>query len=322
MIAAALGLPIEHHDDGSLDGMYDLRICPRDTVLPETHDVSCYTWIMTSIANAPKWLVTVAALVILATVGFLDLLTDPYLAFSSLYVLPVLIASWRGPRAAGIVVATIGGVVWTLALVPHLPETTASFVSFWNLVMRVSTLALVAWLVGELRAQLAFAERRARTDHLTGLATRRWFLEHLVREVERARRYARPLTIGYIDIDDFKLVNDTYGHQAGDRLLQRVARTVQEQVRDVDLAGRLGGDEFLLLLPETGTDDACATIARLAEALRSAAQDEGYPVTFSIGVLTFQHPPDDASAAIGQADELMYEVKRTGKDGFLHRVIE
>ncbi|MDZ7706719.1 MAG: GGDEF domain-containing protein [Trueperaceae bacterium] len=162
----------------------------------------------------------------------------------------------------------------------------------------------------------------AAADNLTGLANRGWFLENLVREVERAQRYVHPLTIGYIDIDDFKAVNDTYGHQAGDRLLQRIARTLQEHVRDVDLAGRLGGDEFMLLLPETGPENARATIERLSEALRSATRDEGYPVTFSVGVLTFASPPDDPSAAIVQADELMYEVKRKGKDGFLHRVIE
>jgi diguanylate cyclase (GGDEF)-like protein len=273
-------------------------------------------------ARAPAWLVTGGAIVVMAAVGFVDLLTDPNLGFSSLYVLPVLIASWRGPRAAGMALATIGAVIWTLAPVPHLPETTLAFVSLWNLVVRLTTLALVAWLVGELRTQLALAERSARTDHLTGLATRGWFLEHLAREVERAQRYAHPLTIAYIDIDDFKPVNDKFGHRAGDLLLQRIARTLQEQVRDFDLAGRLGGDEFMLLLLETGTDHARATIERLAEALRGATRDEGHPVTFSIGVLTYQHPPNDPSAAMVQADELMYEVKRGGKDGVLHRVFE
>lgn len=188
--------------------------------------------------------------------------------------------------------------------------------------MRVSTLALLAWLVGEHRTQLALAERHGRTDNLTGLATRGRFSENLVREVQRAQRYVHPLTIGYLDVDDFKAVNDAYGHQAGDQVLQRIARTLLEHWRDVDLAGRLGGDEFTLLLPETGPENARATIERLSEALRNATRDEGYPVTFSIGVLTFPHPPDDPSAAIVQADELMYEVERTGKDGFLHRVIE
>ncbi len=277
---------------------------------------------MTAIANAPAWLVVGAAVVIVAAVGFIDLLTDPNLAYSSFYVLPVLIASWRGPRSAGMALAAIGAFVWTIAHIPYLPKSTPELLPAWNLVMRLSTLALVAWLVGEFRSQLARAERYSRTDNLTGLATRGWFLEYLAREVERAQRYVHPLTIGYIDIDDFKPVNDTYGHQAGDRLLQRIARTLQEQLRHADLAGRLGGDEFMLLLPETGPEHARATIERLLEALRSATRAEGYPVSFSIGVLTFQHPPEDPSAAIVQADELMYEVKRTGKDGFLHRVIE
>ena len=277
---------------------------------------------MAYLARVPVWLGIGGSVLAMVAVGIADFVTDPNLGFSSLYVLPVLMGSWRGPKAVGMALALIGALIWTLALMPHLTETTLPFVSLWNFVVRLSTLAGVAWLVGELRSHLALAERRARTDHLTGLATRGWFLEHLEREVERAQRYAHPLTIAYIDIDDFKPVNDTYGHRAGDLLLQRIARTLQEQIRDSDVAGRLGGDEFVLLLLESGTDHARAMIERLAEALRSATLAEGYPVTFSIGVLTFRHHPHDPSTAMVQADELMYEVKRGGKDGVLHRVID
>lgn len=277
---------------------------------------------MTSLANAPAWLVIGAAVTIVAVVGIVDLRTDPNLAYSSLYVLPVLIASWRGPRGWGMALATAGAAAWTLAHVPHLPEASPQYLSAWNFGMRLSTLALVAWLVGALRTQLALAERNSRTDTLTGIATRGWFLTRLVHEAERARRYAHPLTIGYIDVDDFKAVNDTYGHQAGDRLLRCIAHTLQEQIRDVDLAGRLGGDEFMLLLPEAGPKHARATMERLSVALRSATRAEGHPVTFSIGVLTFESAPDDPAAAMGRADELMYEVKRRGRNGVLHRVVQ
>ena len=277
---------------------------------------------MTLDTKVPTWLANTAAIAIVAAVGFIDFRTDPLLAYSSLYVLPVLISSWHGPRGWGMALAVVGAATWTVAHVPHVPTEVRVFITIWNLAMRLTTLALVAWLVGMLRSQLALARRQGRTDTLTGLATRGWFFERLVHEVERARRYEHPLSLAYIDVDDFKPVNDTHGHQAGDRLLQRIARTLQEQIRDADYAGRLGGDEFMALLPETGPEDARASIERLSDALRRDARAIGHPVTFSIGVLTFGRAPDDPAAAVGRADELMYEVKRRGKNDFLHRVVD
>jgi diguanylate cyclase (GGDEF)-like protein len=152
-------------------------------------------------------------------------------------------------------------------------------------------------------------------DHLTGLAQRRVFDERLALEMERARRSWRPLAVGMADLDDFKTVNDTRGHLAGDEALRRVARALSAQARGIDVVARYGGEEFALLLPETDADGARGFGERVREALRGIAW-EGPPVTVSIGFAVLGE--DDAALApddlLRRADEALYRAKRAGKD--------
>jgi diguanylate cyclase (GGDEF)-like protein len=134
-----------------------------------------------------------------------------------------------------------------------------------------------------------------------------------------AARYGHPLVLAYIDIDNFKAVNDSRGHAEGDRILRSVAATLTESVRSTDLVGRLGGDEFALLLPETAEAGAEAVLAKVRAHLEGAAAGGSWPIGFSIGAAAFAVSPPDLEAAIGLADSLMLSVKREGKGETLVR---
>ncbi|HZR29221.1 MAG TPA: diguanylate cyclase [Terriglobales bacterium] len=171
----------------------------------------------------------------------------------------------------------------------------------------------------ESRDALLEAEKKlARSDALTNLANRRAFYEQAEVERKRAVRYARPMSMAYVDLDNFKRVNDTSGHEAGDQVLITVASILQNNLRAEDLAARLGGDEFALLLPEAGHASAAFVMNKLHHLLTSAMQEKQFPITFSMGVVTYDTAPESTEIMVQKADEVMYEVKRQGKNSIRH----
>jgi diguanylate cyclase (GGDEF)-like protein len=165
-----------------------------------------------------------------------------------------------------------------------------------------------------LRSLLAKEHELARIDVLTTVPNRRAFYEALEKERVRALRYHRPMTIAYIDLDNFKKVNDSLGHAVGDELLVEVAAGLISNLRASDYVGRLGGDEFALLLPETDATAAKAVLRKLRLRLLDEMQAHRWPVTFSIGAATFLDPPGSLDVMIRLADETMYAIKAQGKD--------
>lgn len=146
------------------------------------------------------------------------------------------------------------------------------------------------------------------------------FLELLSWEVERFRRHQRPLTLAYLDVDNFKTVNDSYGHSVGDQLLRSLSHTLKTNIRSVDIVARLGGDEFALLLPETDYRSAQVVVTRLQDKLLAAMAVKSFPVGFSIGVVTFLSLPESIDEMIELVDHLMYDVKNSGKNRLKHEV--
>src|SRR5216683_2248689 len=157
------------------------------------------------------------------------------------------------------------------------------------------------------------ARRLAIRDPLTLVYNARAFAERLGQELKRTRRYGRPLSVLYLDLDDFKRVNDSHGHQTGDAVLKLVADAIRRAVRQLDVVSRLGGDEFAVLMPETDGDLADAAAARLAKELRDAFK--GTPaVTASVGVVSCTRAEAGVDEVLRQADQAMYQAKRKGKD--------
>jgi diguanylate cyclase (GGDEF)-like protein len=165
----------------------------------------------------------------------------------------------------------------------------------------------------ELRNKNEELARLSITDSLTGLFNRRHLMEAINVEASRSRRNERPFAILMIDVDAFKEYNDTHGHQAGDEVLVQIASILQEVTRDVDTVSRYGGEEFLLLLPETNQNAAIDVAERIREQLKSHAVD-GEAVTVSIGVAEFPIDGDGPSKVIAAADAALYRAKREGRD--------
>jgi diguanylate cyclase (GGDEF)-like protein/PAS domain S-box-containing protein len=156
----------------------------------------------------------------------------------------------------------------------------------------------------------------ATTDPLTGLANRRSFMQQAEREMEQCRRYGHPLCLLMLDIDHFKQVNDTWGHDAGDEVLRAVAGIVAESIREVDLCGRLGGEEFAVLLPETPSERALVVAERIRASIESAIiRTDGVtiPITLSVGKAEMALD-DDVNNVIRRADEALYKAKRGGRN--------
>jgi diguanylate cyclase (GGDEF)-like protein len=185
----------------------------------------------------------------------------------------------------------------------------------WNTVLRLGFYLVVVWLGTTLKKAYTANRELARTDYVTGAISIRYFYELAQNEMNRARRYGRPFTLAYIDLDNFKVINDRLGHSAGDRVLRAVTEGICRQVRPVDRLGRLGGDEFALLLPETDGEAARPVVSRIHASLMDEMLRNGWMVTFSVGVVTFNEIPKTVDDVIKMADSTMYSVKDTGKDG-------
>jgi len=171
----------------------------------------------------------------------------------------------------------------------------------------------------DLKIAFEHEKRLAHTDSLTGINNRRHVLELAVHEFEVARRYMQPLSVIMFDLDHFKDVNDTFGHAIGDRMLQCVAKAARSQLRDVDLIGRYGGEEFVIILPVTSAHQAGLLAERIragVESLRVETDKGLASVTLSIGIAEMFHAPRDGSVddMIRRADEALYVAKKAGRN--------
>ena len=174
----------------------------------------------------------------------------------------------------------------------------------------------------QLRDALQTEADSARVDPLTGLANRRAFVEALESELSRCKRNPRPVTLAYVDLDDFKLINDRYGHTEGDAMLLRVAGVLRQNVRRSDVVARIGGDEFVLLFTETALSGAEAALQNIRSKLAVALLGEEQVLTVSVGSVTFLDAEISVADMLLAADRLMYDVKHNGKNGVAARVFE
>jgi len=277
--------------------------------------------LLAALEQLPKKYVYGNALAITALIALLDWVSGEDVTFSFFYIVPILLVTWAGGRIPGLALnALCAGV--RLAFVVHWQghDPLGKPGLYWSLVMEGVFFITLTFIAAALRDLTEQQRLLARTDALTGVANRRAFYERAELELSRSRRLQEAVTVAYLDVDNFKRVNDELGHEAGDELLRSVAETFVHRVRSTDLVARLGGDEFALLLSSTGTGAARTLLSELYETLGSEMARSSWPVTFSIGAVTFLRPPVSADDMLRRVDELMYQVKREGKAGVKHAV--
>jgi diguanylate cyclase (GGDEF)-like protein len=261
-------------------------------------------------------LVLTLSLVILS--GYLDYLGGMALSLPLIHLIPLTLSSWFGGRRIGYMFAFLSAAVLGWTTLPSLPPDSSRFVVSLNVFLELFVFLIIAYLVSEFRAVRDRLQKQARTDPLTGITNLRAFMELACIELERSRRYGHHCTLVYMDLDNFKLVNDTLGHQAGDRLLQSVAEELRKHCRQTDLVARMGGDEFAVLLPETDAEGSEVFAAKMRESIKEVLREYHPSLTLSAGVVTCSKIPGDTDALIRIADAAMYEAKANQKDSIVY----
>lgn len=279
------------------------------------------------LTRRPKSLLWVRALLLLAAGAGLDIVTGQQISVFAFYFVPLFIAAFLISAPAGLTLALLASVVRLYAnfLFPHYVQGEplgSPIIPAWNFLIDLVSFVIFAFLFAILREQLDRENQLARRDPLTRAVNLRGLTEAANIEIARTRRHHVPFTLFYLDLDNFKSVNDNLGHEAGDDLLRVVVETLQNSVRSLDVVARLGGDEFGVLLPHTGAEGACQALERIQAALLDAMKARNWPVTFSIGGLTFEIAPESIETALRAADQLMYRAKREGKNRYYHRVYD
>lgn len=272
-----------------------------------------------------RHLIFVVSMVLTLAIGYFDYQTGAHFSMMLLYAVPILVASWFCGTGQGVFIAATAATLWFLTNTTAQYKETSDVILSWNAFSRFGIFALLAYTVSlqvALKRALEHEQLRASTDKLTGLLNTGAFREQVEEEMARARRYRHPISLAFIDLDNFKQLNDTHGHARGDKLLQDVSMAIQRTIRKTDCAGRVGGDEFTICFPETGPDHIRATIGKLLQAIDIVTSQSGWQVSASIGVVTYIEISDNYDVMLGKADKLMYEAKEKGKNGAEYLVID
>ena len=261
-------------------------------------------------------------LILVGAIGYFDYATGYEMAFSAFYLIPVCLASWYCGRRLGLTISVVAAIIWLVADYTSGSQYSQTWIYYWNGTIRLIFFSVTSHLLSSLKEHIDYEAILSRTDALTGLKNPRSFMEEAKLLFNLAARHHDAIVLGYIDLDNFKTVNDLMGHAEGDLVLQTVGSTLSMSGRSTDIIGRLGGDEFAIILPNTDLSGAQTYFDRLHELLLQTMKDRGWPVGFSLGVAVFPVAPPNENEAIKYADDLMYKVKNSHKNRVLYEVID
>ncbi|MBU0993781.1 MAG: GGDEF domain-containing protein [Proteobacteria bacterium] len=255
-------------------------------------------------------------------IGLARYYTGTEYALSVFYLFPITIAAWHSGFAAGFFISVSSACSWLIADLILLDTFSKPLVPYINETFRLIVFLFMAYLVSELKNACFTQEQLARTDALTGLLNRRAFLEYMEIEFNKVKRFGHVVSIIYIDVDDFKRVNDVLGHSGGDRLLCVIAGIIQSNIRIIDVSARLGGDEFSVLLPQTDADAAFLVATKIQKKLFNVKLGHNWHPSVSMGVATYECLPESIHDMIKKADTLMYAAKQSGKNTINRQVMK
>ena len=249
-------------------------------------------------------------------VGLIDFATGIEIRAFPLYFFPLMVAAWYLGKIASFTLSVLAAIVWVIiAMYFGGREYSQSYIWVVNFFTQLSTFTLVSLIIVSLNQALTKERILSRTDNLTGLLNRGAFYEHSQILLNLCRRHKRSITFAYIDLDNFKNANDTLGHHHGDLILSKVGSVLKQNLRSSDVAGRMGGDEFVVLLPELSPTNARKVLENIRIRIEEVPELMACNVTPSIGVISYIEAPTElVEKLIKTADELMYRAKKTGKN--------
>jgi len=249
-------------------------------------------------------------IVFMMCVAMLDYLTGDTVSLAMFYTFPIGFLSYRHGFRSGIFALGLASIGCSFV---GFHAHHSLMIALCQMLDRIVAFSLVVYLCDHTRRQMFKAQRLARFDQLTGLYNRRAFEELAVTEITRARRSGRPISAVIIDIDNFKRVNDTFGHSMGDQILVTTGK-VLKHVRSGDIVARTGGDEFSIILPDTNENEASRLVTRLRSDFRDLVwAQRKMECDFSIGIATFTSDVPSLDVVLHKADERMYANKKSKK---------
>ena len=261
-----------------------------------------------------SWLWAIAAVTLLACIGIIHYLLSPKFTLSLTYLIPVGFASWYIGTHYGLFLSVLSVATWIFVETASTQAYSPIRTYFLYAIARLSFCVGTTLLLGRFKTALNAERTLSRVDYLTGAMNWRSFYESASMEIERCNRYGCNFSMAYIDIDNFKDLNDRCGHTIGDNVLRAIANTVKMNIRKVDIVARLGGDEFVILSPETTDKVASAAIKKIKNALEQHKYLKKFSITVSIGILICKACPPSVDRMTTLADSLMYSAKKRGKN--------
>jgi len=276
--------------------------------------------IINYLCQQPKTDLMGVGIVVVILIGYATPHAGLEISASIFYLLPVSLASWCAGRREGGFIALASSVAWYVADWYAGRHYSHPLIHYWNMAAMFGFFFVVSFTLSGLKMALEKEKNLARVDPLTGVVNVRYFAELADKEVERCRRYGRPLTLIYLDCDNFKEINDHFSHQGGDRLLRSLGLALQRHTRSTDIVVRMGGDEFAILMPETGEQIVPRAIEGFKSRLQESLQQSGWSVTFSLGAAIFLDPPESVDLLIKSADCLMFLAKNDGKNRIKYQI--
>lgn len=277
--------------------------------------------LLRSLAQGSRAFVLTAGALLVLVIALADYLTGPEVRFFIFYWPPIAMVTWFVGKRWGFIFVALAVAGWVSANWGANVEGGRFSLMLWNSGVNAVSFAFLAYTVSLLQALMTREREFARTDFTTGAANGRAFAEAVRVEIARCRRSGAPISLAYLDLDDFKRINDRFGHSAGDDLLRRVAEASRAQLRAGTVLARLGGDEFAILLPGADAEAAHLAVERVRAAVGAVAAEVPGPVSLSVGVVTCNAGSGSPDDLLGRADALMYEVKSAGKNGVRHEVL-
>ncbi|QBG34970.1 GGDEF domain-containing protein [Litorilituus sediminis] len=253
-------------------------------------------------------------------IAFTGLYFNSFQFFEPLFFIPIIVLSWYGSRRTGILISVF--IIFVILFINFklLGSSVFSLEYCFYIFLRLITYILSSLLIANFRSVHNAEFVMASTDSLTGLLNSRSFYLDLANEIIRSIRYKHVFSLAYLDIDDFKNINDSLGHLKGDELLIAVAKCLLSSLRKTDIIARLGGDEFAIIFPETSQGEVKSAFVKASEELKYKMLRKRWKVSFSVGVVTFETLPTDIKEAIKVADDLMYTVKNNKKNDVAFKV--